>query len=216
MNEISGDRPGEYTVELSHIAKTTTAFRYKVHVDDANLSAFAPLVLKPAWKPTGDKLGIVVEYSLNPAFSTTPVALKNLVLLVSYEGAKAINCQSKPPAVFLKEKSLAYWRVGDVTLDVKPQKVVARFVGAEGGEPLPGMIEARWEIQGPSEHALGSGLGVSRLDAGKGKGREESPDPFADDSVNGPATVDGHWVAVDSARKIVSGKYDAKQVAEEL
>lgn len=211
VNEISTERPGEYTVDLSHIAKTNVAFRYKVHVDDTNLSAYAPLILKPAWKPTGDKLGLVIEYSLNPAFSSSPVQLKNLILMAAYEGARAVGCQTKPTGVHLKEKSLVYWRLGDVTVGAKPQKVIGRLIGAEGGEPKPGLVEARWEIQGPSDHAVGSGLGVSRLDLGKGKEKEESPDPFADDSVAIPSLVDGQWIVVDSLRKVVSGKYDAKQ-----
>lgn len=214
MNEISADRPGEYTVDLSHIAKTNVAFRYKVHVDETNLSAYAPIILKPAWKPTGDKLGFVIEYSLNPAFSARPVTLKNFVLMAAYEGARAVGCQTKPTGTHLKEKSLVYWRLGDVTLETKAQKVIGRLVGAEGGEPRPGLIEARWEVHGPSEHALGSGLGVSRLDTGKGKQKEESPDPFADDTVATPALIDGQWIPVESVRKVISGKYDAKQVID--
>jgi hypothetical protein len=214
VNEVSTDRPGEYTVDVAHILKTTQAFKYRVHVDETNLKSYAPLILKPAWKPTGDKLGVVVEYSLNPEFSTTPVVLKNLVVVVTYEGAKAAGCQMKPNSgAFLKDKSLVYWKLGDVTLDFKAQKVVARVIGDQGGEPQPGAIEARWEIHGSQAHTIGSGLGLSRLDVDNGKGKEkEEIDPFADESTT-LANKEGQWVLVESARKIVSGKYDAKQSA---
>ncbi len=217
MNELSPDRPGEYSVNLSQLSKTNVAFRYKVHVDESNLAAHAPLLLKPAWRPQGDKLGVVIEYKLNPAFATSPVTVNNLVLMATYEGAKAAGCQTKPTGTHLKEKSLIYWRLGDVTLDSNMQKVVGRLIGAEGGEPKPGLIEARWEVSGSSEHTVGSGLGVSRLDTtGKGKERDESSDPFADESVASPSTPSpiGKWIEVESLRRLVSGKYDAKQVID--
>ena len=90
------------------------------------------------------------------------------------------------------------------------QKVVGRLIGAEGGEPKPGLIEARWEISSSAGRAFGSGLGISRLESsGKGKEKADSSNPFADESVTSPGE---NWVEVESIRKIVSGKYDAKQV----
>lgn len=186
------------------------AFRYKVHVDETNLASHAPLLLKPAWKPQGEMLGVVIEYGLNPAFSTSSVALRNFVLIAAYEGARAVGCQTKPTGTHLKEKSLIYWRLGDVTLDGTMQKAVGRLIGAEGGEPKPGLIEARWEISSSVGRPLGSGLGVSKLESlVKGKEKADSSDPFADESATSPS---GNWVEVESLRKIISGKYDAKQV----
>jgi hypothetical protein len=210
VNELSDDKPGEYTVNVSLLSKTTVAFRYKVHADETNLASHAPLLLKPAWKPQGEKLGVVIEYKLNPAFSASSAVLHNFVLIATYEGAKAAGCQTKPTGTHLKDKSLIYWRLGDVTLDGIMQKVVGRIIGAEGGEPKPGLIEARWEMSSSAGCAFGSGLGVSRLESpGKGKEKADSSDPFADESVTSPS---GNWVEVESLRKIVSGKYDAKQV----
>jgi hypothetical protein len=136
--------------------------------------------------------------------------------MATYEGAKAAGCQAKPTCTHIKDKSLIYWRLGDVTLDGTMRKVVGRLIGAEGGEPKPGLIQAQWEIRGSSGHSLGSGLGISRLDTGKGKEKDESSDPFADESMGSPATpgLGGHWVEVESARKFVSGNYDAKQLMD--
>ena len=94
VNELAHDRPGEYSVNLSYLAKTTVAFRYKVHIDESNQNAHVPLLLKTAWRPQGDKLGVVIEYALNPAFAAGagPVTLTNLVLIATYEGAKAAGC----------------------------------------------------------------------------------------------------------------------------
>lgn len=214
MHAVSLDKPGEYTIDLSHLSKTTVAFRYKVHIDETNLTAHVPMIIKPAWRPQGDKLGVVVEYCLNLAFSPFPITLHNFVLIVSYEGGKAAGCQTKPTGIHVKEKSLVYWRIGDVVLDEKMQKIIGRLVGAEGAELKPSLIEARWEFQSAAGQPNGSGLGISKLNMGKGKEKEEI-DPFADESLASPTaalTPEGHWVPIESARKIVSGKYDAKQV----
>jgi len=184
-----------------------------VHVDPANLLPHVPLLLKPAWRATGgDKLGIVVEYSLNPAFSTQPITLSNLVLIVSYEGAKAISAQTKPSGTHVKDKSLVFWRLGDVTLDPSQpaQKVIGRLLGDQGGQPTPGVVEAKWEVVVPRGWGLGSGLGVSRKVV-EGKGKEREVDPFADED----AKAGEEWVEVESVRKIGSGKYDALTVGEE-
>lgn len=168
------------------------------------------------WKPTGDKLGVVVEYSLNPAYSSEPVMLSNLTLIVSYEGAKAISAQTRPSGTHVKDKSLVFWRLGDVLLEPgSTKKVLGRLLGEQGGQVLPGVVETKWEISVPAGSVLGSGIGVSWKPGteveGKGKGPETpEPDPFADDDAKGAngAETNG-WTQVESVRKIVSGKYDA-------
>jgi F-BAR domain only protein len=210
VNELSDDKRGEYTVNVSLLSRTMVAFKYRVHVDELNLASHAPIILKPAWKPQGEKLGVVIEYGLNPAFSSSPISIHNFVLIATYEGARAAGCQTKPTGTHLKEKCIIYWRLGDVTLDGAMQKVVGRLIGAEGGEPKPGLIEARWEISSSTGRVFGSGLGISRLESsGKGKEKAESSNPFADELITSPS---GNWIEVESVRKIVSGKYDAKQV----
>ena len=188
------------------------AFTYRVHIDDENAAVNGPLLLKVAWKNQGDKLGLVAEYSLNPAYSTEPVACHGLVLVAFYEGPRAIGCQTKPTGTHLKEKSLAYWRIGDVTLTNEWHKVICRFLGSEGACPEPGHIEARWEIHGSASKSLGSGISLSRLEPSKGKEKEED-DPFADESVASPTTVSsaGDWVEITTNKKSVSGKYEARE-----
>ena len=173
---------------------------------------YAPIILKPAWRPQGDKLGVVIEYHMNPAFQIPSITLNNLILIATYQNARAAGCQTKPTGTHLKEKSLIYWRLGDITLDATAQRVIARLVGAEGAEPQAGIIEARWEYQGTS---MGSTLGISRLEAaGKGKEKEEV-NPFADQSL-AATTPGGDWVEIESVRKVVSGKYDAKQATSNV
>jgi len=207
------DKPEEFSVDLSHVyAKPSVAFTYRVHTEDSDTTQ-GPLILKPAWKPQGDKLGLLIEYSLNPAWGSEPVSFTNLVLVATYQGARAAGCQTKPTGTHLKEKSLVYWRLGDVTLGPETHKVICRFVGAENAAPEPGHIDARWEINGASPMiGQGSGISISRLEASKGKEKEESSDPFADDSIANFMVSPGaeNWVELETHRKFVSGKYEAK------
>ncbi|KFY44330.1 hypothetical protein V494_01534 [Pseudogymnoascus sp. VKM F-4513 (FW-928)] len=209
------DRPGEYTVQLSELKRTNCAFKYKVHTEPANLYAHIPLLIKPAWKPTGDKLGVVVEYSLNPAYSSEPLTLSNLTLIVSYEGAKAISAQTRPSGTHVKDKNLIFWRLGDVLLEPgSTKKVLGRLLGDQGGQVLPGVVEAKWEISVPAGSSIGSGIGVSWKNGveveGKGKGVESEPDPFADEDAKGVDAAEANgWTKIESVRKVISGKYDA-------
>jgi hypothetical protein len=208
IHPISDEKPDEYTIDVSSITpKSSVAFTYKVHIDDGNLMSLGPLLLKPAWKPQGDKLALVVEYSLNSVYSSEPVLFHNLVIIATYASARATGCQTKPTGTHLKEKSLVYWRLGDLALSHEWHKVICRFVGAPGAVPEPGHIEAKWEVQSAAEHLLPSKINLSRLEAGRGKENQETVDPFADDSVS-PAV--GNWVAVESSKKLVAGKYEAQ------
>jgi hypothetical protein len=177
IHQVSEEKPDEFTIDLSTISpRSVVAFTYRVHVDEVNLAAQGPLLLKPAWKLQGDKLGLVIEYSLNPAYSKAAELFHNLVIIAFYSGARATGCQTKPSGTHLKERSLVFWRLGDMSLTNEWNKVICRFVGAEGAVPESGHIEAKWELQGGASLLLGSGISLSRLEAGKGKEKEESDD----------------------------------------
>lgn len=220
IHPVSPDKPDEFTVDISPSSrpKSSVAFTYKVHVDDSNMTSLVPLLIKPSWKAQGDKLGLVIEYCLNPAMQIDNGALifNNLVLVAFYEGARASGCQTKPTGTHLKEKSLVYWRLGDLTLDKEWHKIICRFIGSEGAEVKPGHIEARWEVHGSQNHPSTRGITISRLEVGKGKEKEDASDPFADDSA--PSTGAGSsseiakWVEIETVKKYISGKYEAKQV----
>jgi hypothetical protein len=80
--------------------------------------------------------------------------------------------------------------------------------------PEPGHIDAKWELQGSAALPLGSGISLSRFVSSKGKGKEESDDPFADESIANPTTVTltGNWVEVETSKKLIAGKYEARHV----
>ncbi|KAK0620192.1 Muniscin C-terminal mu homology domain-containing protein [Immersiella caudata] len=220
--------PDEFTVDTSHLSVTAPAFTYRVHAeDDATLASHCPILLQPAWKPQGDKLGLLLQYKLNPgSVLPRPVTLSNVAFIATYEGARASGVQTKPPGTHLKEKHIVYWRLGDVTLTEDWSKIICRVIGEQNAEPQPGHIEVRWDYAVPTSPeatenpTLGSGISVSRLVEGKGKEKaneegseEEEEDPFADDKGPlSPATIKDSrtWVEVPLVRRLVSGKYEAK------
>ncbi|KAF2115567.1 Muniscin C-terminal mu homology domain-containing protein [Lophiotrema nucula] len=209
--EQSSDNPGNYTVDLAKITKTSVAFHYQVHLDSTNLSSFAPILLHPGWKSEPTQTSVILHYSLNPTFGSataTSITIHNLVLVLRLEpGVRTTSCQSKPAGTFSREKGLIYWRLGDVTFSrEQPAQIVrARFL--TDGEAKPGNAEARWEITGEQSLSLGSGLSVSQSSPSEVKTEGES-DPFADaDETAPPASPAVGWKSVASVKRITSGTY---------
>jgi hypothetical protein len=192
------DNPGEYTVDLSRITKTSVAFHYQVHLDSENLASFAPILLSPVWKSEPTQTSVLLNYGLNPKYNIgdqTTLTLQNVVLVLRLEpGCKATSCQSKPAGTFSREQPAQTMRVRFFT----------------DGEAKPGNSEARWEVTGAHSLALGSGLAVSVVGPGENKAQEEKEaDPFADaeDAVptaGGPAPV---WKPVAGVKRISNGTY---------
>ncbi|KAM5345082.1 hypothetical protein ACJ41O_010944 [Fusarium nematophilum] len=210
VQNSSPEHHDQFSLDVSHLAKTATAFSYRVFAEDSgtpSLGQHAPLLLKLAWKPQGEKLGLLLQYQLNSSSKfSTPVTLHNVVIVATYDG-RSTGAQTKPVGTHLKDKHLVYWRLGDVTLTDEPHKIVCRVIGAEGIEPKPGHVEARWEYIASGDEVVGSGISISRLDEGKGKAKELSDDdPFADDS----ASTEQKWVDVPLVRKLVAGRYEGR------
>lgn len=205
------DNPGNYTVDLSKITKTSVAFHYQVHLEGDNLAFYAPILLSPMWKTESTQTSVILNYSLNPKFKlgdASSVTLQNVVLVLRLEpGSKAISCQSKPAGTFSREKGLIYWRLGEVTFsrDQPAQSMRVRFF--TDGEAKPGNSEARWEITGAHALEVGSGLSVSQSAPGEAKLEGES-DPFADAEENAPPPSPAPtWKPVAAVKKISSGTY---------
>lgn len=202
----NASKSGEYSVSLSQITRPSVAFKYQVHLEDSNLAAHAPISITPSWKIEPSQASVILTYAFNPAFvspTKRSVSLKNVVIVIPVENAKAMSCQSKPLGIFAKERSLVYWKLGDMTLDgyaEAPQKLLARF--STDSEAKPGSVEMRWEISGEATAGLGSGLSLSQI---AGSREEGGSDPFADEGTS--TTGAGSWREVPVTRKIMSGKY---------
>ncbi|KAI2625165.1 Muniscin C-terminal mu homology domain-containing protein [Xylaria nigripes] len=212
----SPDQPDQFTLDLSHLHKTHVAFSYKLHADATpSPSEHVPILLQPTWKPQGDKLGLLLQYKLNPSFhfaNNSAVQVHNLVIFATYEG-KASAVQTKPSGTHFKDKHLVYWRLGDITLspDTDWQKIVCRVVGEQGAELKHGNVEARWEFSPPMDLDASQLISVTKLEEGKGKEADTSDeDPFADAASS---AAEGKWIDVPIVRKLVSGRYEAKSIS---
>ncbi|KAG8528206.1 uncharacterized protein KY384_007123 [Bacidia gigantensis] len=202
--------PGEYSVNCAHAPSPTVAFKYQLHLDDSNLGVHAPLSFTPIWKIEPTQASVILSYNLNLsslASSQGSLSLQNLIIFISIERTKANSCQSKPAGIFSKEKSLIYWKIGDIALwgaSDPPQKLLARF--STEGEAEPGTVEARWEISGEQATTAGSGLGISIGSSSK-EDKGSSSDPFADEDTT--TATSGLWKSAPITRKIISGRYVA-------
>jgi hypothetical protein len=205
VQNSSPDQNDQYTLDLSHLSsRASTAFTYRIHSDDPaglDLGAYAPLLIKPVWKPKGEKLELLMSYGLSPTCTLPkPIKLANVVIFATYEG-RGTGAQAKPSATHLREKHLVYWRLGDVTLqDEQEQRIMCRILGAE--ELKPGSVQARWELALEGAEESARGISVQRLVPGK----ESDDDPFVD-SVASPAV----WEPVRGGYKLAGGKYEVKE-----
>ena len=202
----SEDRTGEYTINLSVIRRPmpTTALKYQLLIDEANLSACSPVLLTPAWQIEDNQASVIVPYALNPAFAKASgsVTLKNVVISVSLDksgdAGKPLNAMMMPTAgaSFKRKAALVVWRMAELTVESEGEQkqLLARFL-TSGGLPKAGSVEIRFEIPGTTA----SGLGVSTL-------APEASDPFADERAAGSQTRS--WNALQCAKKLVSGRYN--------
>ena len=200
------ERAGEYYVSLAAVRRLTptVAFKYQLHVDEANASAYSPVLFTPAWQIQESQASVIILYATNPAFtgSASSITLKQVVLSValdtSLEGGRAMSAMMAPTtgASFKRKQSLVLWRFPELVVGPEQRKLLARFV-TSGPVPKAGQVEAKWELPGMT----GSGLGISSLAAEV----RETSNPFADDGAT--TTPARSWNELPCTRKLMSGRY---------
>ncbi|CAG8287954.1 unnamed protein product [Penicillium salamii] len=216
------EKRGEYDVQLGSISRPmpTVAFKYQLHLDPTNPSAYCPVIFNPVWNLEELQASAIIYYSLNPAFIAHPVesiSLKNLVLTINLDTAAEDEVTKQPRAsvshatsaamypntgaVFRRKTSTVTWRIPE--LEVKATtapgaegKFLVRFSTSTPG-PRKGNVEAKFELR-TAESA--SQLGISYAASG-----EQEADPFADEDREAQPSVS--WLGVPTARRLVGGKY---------
>ncbi|KAL4934158.1 uncharacterized protein BDV17DRAFT_248503 [Aspergillus undulatus] len=205
----SDDKRGEYDVVLASIARPTptVGFKYQVHINPEDTSAFCPVIFKPAWNLEEFQASVIIFYSLNPSFassvSNNSITLTNLVLTVNLdtspqedrEVAHATNAVMYPNngAAFRRKQSAVTWKIPEFEVTGGSEgKLLVRFSTANSW-PRKGKVEAKFEVRTPD---AGSRLGISAAS------RPGGPDPFADEDIT-PV----QWGDVPMTRKLAVGKY---------
>lgn len=218
-------QPGTYNISVPSIARPipSVAFKYQLHLDDSNLSAFSPLLITQAWQIVDGQANVILLYSLNPSFAPTSnpgsspapqlqeLLLKNVSITVSLNtdaaAPKAISAQMMPVqnAHFKKRSSAVVWRLPELLVKPTQERLLVRFMVENNGVAKRGDVNLKFEVP----NMLASALGVERLLSDR---QPAASDPFADDE-EARKSADGQtgqkWEDVQSRKLLVSGKYNA-------
>ncbi|KAG2415172.1 hypothetical protein HFD88_006363 [Aspergillus terreus] len=215
--EKDDDKRGQYSIQLSSIARPspTVAFKYQLHIDPSDTSAYCPVIFKPAWNLEEHQASAIIFYSLNPSFTTSSskdsVTLRNLVLTVNLdtspeegrEVAHATNAVMYPNtgAAFRRKQSAVTWKLPEFEVKAGSDgKFLVRFATSNSW-PRKGKVDAKFEIYSSD---AGSRLGVSAAS----DSAQKEYDPFADDGPGASGSQPSlSWAEVPTVRKLVGGKY---------
>ncbi|KAJ5391822.1 hypothetical protein N7509_007312 [Penicillium cosmopolitanum] len=224
--DTADEKRGEYDIQLGSITRPipTVAFKYQLHLDPNNPSAYCPVIFKPAWNLQELQASAIIFYSLNPAFispSADPIVLKNVVLTVGLDTSTEDEVTKQPResvahassavmhpnsgASFRRKTSSVTWRIPE--LEVKPPgsgeegRFLVRFSTSTPG-PRKGNVEAKFELR---TNETGARLGISQSVSDMST---KEADPFSDAAPQSPAPS-ATWQELPTVRKLVGGKYVA-------
>lgn len=212
---LAEEQAGTYTIATSPIRRPSplVGLKYQLHLEDANLAQYSPVLVTPAWQIVEGQVSVIVLYSLNPIFGNEPLNLKNVVISVnldtSGEGTgKAVSVMMSPTAgaSFKRKTSAVVWKLNDLAVKAEQERLLVRFV-TQGGLAKKGTVELKFEIPGRAASAIS----VEKISPPSDK--EKEVDPFADDGGEGSSArgsaEEKRWELLPARKKLVSGRYTA-------
>jgi hypothetical protein len=219
--DLSDEKRGQYSIHLPSIARPSpaVAFKYQLHVDSSEASAYCPVIFKPAWNIEEFQASVIVFYSLNPSFASSvpreSITLKNLVLTVNLdtspeEGREVAHATSavmypNTGASFRRKHSAVTWKIPEFEVKAgSDSKLLVRF-STTTSWPRKGKVDAKFEVRTPD---AGSRLAISAASQAE-ESTPKSSDPFADEDTgaHGDAQPSLIWKEVSTTRKLVGSKY---------
>ncbi|KAE8366102.1 Muniscin C-terminal mu homology domain-containing protein [Aspergillus caelatus] len=219
--DLSDEKRGQYSIHIPTIARPspTVAFKYQLHVDPSDSSAYCPVIFKPVWNIEEHQASVIIFYSLNPSFtSSSPresITLKNLVLTVNLdtspeEGREVAHATSavmypNTGASFRRKHSAVTWKMPEFEIKTGSDgKLLVRFSTATSW-PRKGKVDAKFEVHTPD---AGSRLGISAALPTE-ESTPKGSDPFADEDSGAHDDTQPSltWKEVPTTRKLVGGKY---------
>ncbi|KAE8167126.1 Muniscin C-terminal mu homology domain-containing protein [Aspergillus tamarii] len=219
--DLSDEKRGQYSIHIPTIARPspTVAFKYQLHVDPSDSSAYCPVIFKPVWNIEEHQASVIIFYSLNPSFTSSApresIILKNLVLTVNLdtspeegrEVAHATNAVMYPNtgASFRRKHSAVTWKMPEFEVKTGSDgKLLVRFSTATSW-PRKGKVDAKFEVHTPD---AGSRLGISAASPTE-ESTPKGSDPFADEDsgAHDDTQPSVTWKEVPTTRKLVGGKY---------
>ncbi|KAF7597545.1 hypothetical protein BBP40_000023 [Aspergillus hancockii] len=219
--DLSDEKRGQYSIHLPSIVRPspTVAFKYQLHVDSSEASAYCPVIFKPAWNIEEFQASVIVFYSLNPSFTSSvpreSITLKNLVLTVNLdtspeegrEVAHATNAVMYPNtgASFRRKHSAVTWKIPEFEVKAGSDgKLLVRF-STTTSWPRKGKVDAKFEVRTSD---AGSRLAISTASQA-GESTPKGSDPFADEDTGAQDDTQPSltWKEVPTTRKLVGSKY---------
>lgn len=226
--DTTDENRGQYEIQLGSISRPmpTVAFKYQVHLDSTNTSAYCPVIFKPAWNLQENQASAIIFYSLNPSFvsqSVNSITLKNVVLAVGLDTAAEDKTTKQPRdsvahatsavmypnsgATFRRKTSTVTWRIPELEVKAsgagEDSKFLVRF-STSASWPRKGNVEAKFELRTTE---TGPRLGIS---CAVSDSSLREIDPFADEAAQkaaAAAAAGAAWQEVPTTRKLVGGKY---------
>lgn len=227
------EHAGTYRLAINSIKRPTptVGLKYQLHIDEANLAAYSPLLLTPAWQLIDGQASVIVLYSLNPAFASPQqqqqsLTFKNVAISIrldvtSADAPKPTAAQMAPRegAKFRRKVGTVTWRFAELSVKsaAEQERLVVRFTTAPGaGVPRQGGVDVKFEVHGRAASEVGV-LRRRAVEGGVSKEGKGVVDPFADEEAGASAGVAAEaeaeevteWVEVPTRRGVVSGKYTA-------
>ncbi|OAX84366.1 hypothetical protein ACJ72_01258 [Emergomyces africanus] len=224
------EKKGQYLISLPSIARSTpsVAFKYQIHLNPSNLSAYCPVIFNPVWNLEEFQASVIITYSINPNFisttPSTPIILKNLVLTVHLDLSPHEDATTKQPrevaratgavmypntnAAFLRKASAVKWKIEELEVTTDgDQRFLARFSTTIAG-PRKGKVDAKFDVLNANS---GERLGISVHTSAGGQEKKKADDPFADETLgtsNGATPPQPKmWEEVPARRKLAAGRY---------
>ncbi|WEW54939.1 Suppressor of Profilin deletion [Emydomyces testavorans] len=230
-SETTDDRKGEYNILLTSLRgpAPAVAFKYQIHLDSSNLSAYCPLIFEPIWNVQEFQASVIINYSLNPQFISssplTSIILQNLVLTVNLdvspfdeetkqprEVARATGAAMHPNigASFRRRTSSVVWKIPELEVKADGEnRFLARFSTITSW-PRKGKVEARFDAITKDTNLR---LGISSYGPAVQGEEAKSVDPFADatggtsSQVADPTTESENWTELPTQRKLSVSRY---------
>lgn len=168
-----------------------------------------PIIITPIWKHEDKQSTVIISIKPTPELNTylaeNSLALSNVMVSVSIQGALVTSAATKPPGSLNKEKGRVTWILSSPVVfnsSKKEERLVARFMTSQRATESETGVQIRFNISNDD--------GAGRIDflntdmEIKASGVTLVEDPFGD---NDSSAQLNEWSEVPTLKSLVAGSY---------